>query len=165
MLDGKGDRNPLASNRQIDANIAYAIFTASAKMGCPRQMEEVARYCNVSVRRVWDVQKLQAPQSMSPEIKAADYATRYCSLLELDYSHSLIIAKIVDSGQFRQKVGAIKSNSLIAVAIYLYCKEKKIKIPLKRILQACDGISATTIFRAIRKIDKEHVFKITSLIS
>jgi transcription initiation factor TFIIIB Brf1 subunit/transcription initiation factor TFIIB len=152
------------SNRKIEAIAAYAVYAAGVKMNCPRQMEEIANSFNITVRQIWEVQKLMAHTGNAPEVKAVDYVNRYCSLLELEYPDCLVIIKLASCVKLKKKVGSIKSSCLIAVIIYLYCKEKNIALPLKKILQVCGGISATSVFRAIRKIDKDHVSKITLLL-
>ena len=158
------NNNNHISNRKMEGIAAYAIYAACVKMNCPRQMDEIGNFCNVSVKQMWDVQKVMGQVTSTPEIKAVDYVTRYCSLLEIEYANIKVITQLASCRKLRQKVGCIKSNCLIAVIIYLYCREKKIAIPLKKILEVCGGISSTSVFRAIRKLHKEHTAKITMLL-
>lgn len=150
--------------RKADAVAAYCLYTACTNMECPRQMDEIARYCNVSIRKMWEVQKNHGHNCVSPRVKAFDYVSRYCSMLDLDYARGCDIVKIAKSAILKRQVGSIKSNCLIAVIIYLYCKEKQLRMPLKRIAETCDNISFTSIFRAIHKMDKKYVSQITLLL-
>lgn len=157
---------PLQTKRHAtEAIVAYSIYSTCLRMGCPRLMKEVASYCGITVKQIYNVQKHLVPAGTELTICEADLVSKCCSDLAIAYKHSLIIVEIASSDRLREQVGEISSNCFIAVILYLFCKELGLSKSLDDIRATCGGISATSIFRAIRKMEKPYVERISSILS
>ena len=85
-------------------------------------------------------------------VEAADFASKYCQLLEIPYKDSLVIKEIASSEELRELVGEITSSCLIALVIHLYSKARGLKVSLGQIQKVCN-ISYTSISRGMKKLD------------
>jgi transcription initiation factor TFIIIB Brf1 subunit/transcription initiation factor TFIIB len=139
---------------------AYAIYETLNIFGIPRCASEIHFFSGVSIKQIWKVERcLIITKSLNDPTQ---YVDRYCSELDgLVYFDNNIIKGIVGN---MYGMGGVKSNCLVAVVIYLYCKEKERKISLKKICKICK-ISTTSVHRVIRNIDVKYVKQITLLYS
>ena len=130
---------------------AYALYESLNKFEIPRMAEEIQYYTGVEMKRIWQVEtKLTLEQPMN---EPGNYVNRYCNLLDFSYGDQLIVKEGVEFVQREQAIGNLRSNCLVAVIIYLHCKEVRKKITLKKICETC-FISATSVHRALRQLSE-----------
>jgi transcription initiation factor TFIIIB Brf1 subunit/transcription initiation factor TFIIB len=130
---------------------AYALYESLNKFEVPRMAEEIQYYTGVEIKRIWQVEtKLTLEQSMN---EPRNYVHRYCTLLDFSYSEQLIVKETVEFVQRELAIGNFRSNCLVAVIIYLHCKESKKNITLKKICETC-AISATSVHRVLRQLSE-----------
>jgi transcription initiation factor TFIIIB Brf1 subunit/transcription initiation factor TFIIB len=144
------------SNNQL---AAFSIYEALQLFEVPRTVEEIQFFTGENVKKFALIESVNTLTNNrnDPTI----FVDRFCNLLELEYFDSNLIKSIVCN---MYGMGNVKSNCLIATCIHLYCKEKKRKILLKTICQICE-VSATSVHRIVRQLDKKYVQQITLLCS
>lgn len=126
---------------------AYALYESLNKFEVPRMAEEIEHYSGVKLKDIWSVES-----NLSLEIPLSDpinYVHRYCVLLNFSYTEQTTVRRTVWSIQCLP-LGNLRCNCLVAVIIYLFCKEEKKKITLRKICETCN-ISATSVHRVIRQ--------------
>lgn len=74
---------------------------------------------------------------------------KYCCQLDIAYKHYTLIKELLQ----KQNISGHNPLTIIGSCIYLYSKEKKLKISMKKISD-CTGISCISIQRFIKKIIK-----------
>jgi transcription initiation factor TFIIIB Brf1 subunit/transcription initiation factor TFIIB len=149
----------VAVNKFKDVHLAsYAIYETLNRFSSPRTAEEIEFFTGTPVNKLWVIQSsLNFTQTLNnPE----DYVERFCSLLDLEFSHLQTVTKIVS--ELSITVGCVKSNCLIAAAIRLYCNECKIPRTLRLICSIC-SISPASVHRLMRCLDDLCVARITLL--
>ena len=179
---GHGGGSGVKKRHTPEAIASYCLFSASAKLGCPRYMGDFGRYCNSTrrqqpqereqqqkkqhrrqqksgVRAMYNVQKMVgacspvgAAAATAAILDPSELVGKCCQDLGISYKHSLVIAEIVSSEQLREWVGEIRSSSLLAIVLYLFAKERSLNVSLEKIQEACDNVSSTSVFRGIKKL-------------
>lgn len=128
---------------------AYALYETLNKFEVPRMAEEIEFYSGICVRDLWRVESnliLETPLS-----EPTHFVHRFCVLLHFSYSDQMRVRNCVESVQ-QLPLGNLRCNCLVAVIIYLYCKETEKKITLRKICETC-SISATSVHRVIRQLN------------
>lgn len=74
---------------------------------------------------------------------------KYCSQLEIEFKHYTVIKELLQ----KQNISGHNPLTIISSCIYTYCKDKKLKISMKKISD-CTGISCISIQRFVKKIKK-----------
>jgi transcription initiation factor TFIIIB Brf1 subunit/transcription initiation factor TFIIB len=133
----------------------YALYESLNAFEVPRMAAEIEHYSGVSMKHIWDVESsLSLENSLNDPI---NYVHRYCVLLNFSYVEQLTVKNTVWSIQCLP-LGNLRCNCLVAVIIYLFCKEEKKKITLRKICETCN-ISATSVHRVIRQFSN-HIAKL-----
>lgn len=130
---------------------AYALYESLNKFEVPRMAEEIEYYTGVEMKRIWQVESKLTPEQ--PMNEPSNYAHRYCTLLDFSYSEQLIVKEAVEFVQRELQIGNFRGNCLVAVFIYLHCKESRKKMTLKKICETC-SISATSVHRVLRQLSR-----------
>jgi transcription initiation factor TFIIIB Brf1 subunit/transcription initiation factor TFIIB len=128
---------------------AYALYESLNIFEVPRMADEIARYTGVCIKDIYKVESnlvLETP--LNDPVK---HVVSYCLLLNLSYPEQVAIRQTLESMQDLLPLGGLRSNCLSAVVIYLYCKDAKKKITLKKICETCN-ISATSVHRVLRQL-------------
>lgn len=138
--------------------VAYALYETLSRNQVPRSVQEVEYLTDSKPGKMFAVESaLNLVDTLNCPL---DFISRFCSLLDLKYADETMIRNIVKNAS-QLRLSNVRSQCTVAVIIQLYCKEKKYKITLKKICEIC-GVSPTNIHNIIRKMDKNHVTKITS---
>jgi transcription initiation factor TFIIIB Brf1 subunit/transcription initiation factor TFIIB len=141
-------KTSLKTNFKDEEVAAYAIYEALNRMEVPRTAQEIEHFSGVSMKQLFKIEAaLSLPKTLNEN--PSDYVTRYCSLLNMDYSAQTTIQAITNGLQ--EILGNLKCNCAVAVVIYLFCKYHDKKISLKEICSTC-CISTTSVHRVIRKL-------------
>jgi transcription initiation factor TFIIIB Brf1 subunit/transcription initiation factor TFIIB len=149
----------VAVSKFKDVHLAsYAIYEMLNRFSSPRTAEEIEFYTGTPVNKLWVIQShLNFTQTLN---NPKDYIERFCSLLDLEFSHLKRVTTIVS--ELSKNVGCVKSNCLIAAAIRLYCNECKIPRTLKLICNIC-SISPASVHRLVRCLDDSCIARIALL--
>lgn len=139
---------------------SYALYESLNKFGVPRLAEEIEYYTGVKRKSLWQVETHVTSQSGVATVHdPVHFVSRYCDVLELSYPEQLMIRETVACLNSTPDIplGNLHCNCLVAVVIYLFCKDrkttmkKKNKVSLESICEVCT-ISATSIHRVIRQM-------------
>jgi transcription initiation factor TFIIIB Brf1 subunit/transcription initiation factor TFIIB len=128
---------------------AFALYETLNRFEIPRMVEEIEYYTGIKMKDIWRVEANIVTKDTLSDPK--HYVQRYCSLLQFSYSDTKHIESFVTTMETELKLGNVRCNCLVAVVIYLFCKEAKKKVSLKRICETC-SISATSVHRVIRML-------------
>lgn len=128
---------------------AYALYESLNKFEVPRMAEEMEHYSGVKMQHIWQVETSLSLET--PLHNPKNYVSHYCNLLNLCYADQVVVCDAVDCINQDNSLGNLRCNCLVGVVIYLFCKEKKKKVTLKKICEKCD-ISATSIHRVVRQL-------------
>lgn len=127
---------------------AYALYEALNTFDIPRMADEIAYYTGVKQQDIWRVESnLVLEDTLNDPVK---YVHHYCTLLKFSWADQVCVQRYVELLQ-ELPLGNLRCNCLVAVVIYLYCKDTKKKIILKKICETCN-ISATSVHRVIRQL-------------
>jgi transcription initiation factor TFIIIB Brf1 subunit/transcription initiation factor TFIIB len=135
----------------------YAIYDILNQWGIPRPPEEICFYTGTRVNKLFAIKSLIKFSTTTNNPK--DYVSRFRSSLGLTYTDAKNIDIIID--EISELLGNLKSTSLVAIAMYLYVKLRKLNITLKKICENCQ-VSPTSVHRALRSInvsDREKIGK------
>ncbi len=136
---------------------SYALYETLSINNIPRTAREIEVYTQCEKSTLWAIESaLNLRDTLNHPL---DYVERFCTLLYLDF-HEMKIIKGIVFNMFG--FGAIRPQCVVAVVIYLFCKENKRKISLTQICEVCD-VSTTNIYAITRKMDKRYVEKISLL--
>ena len=136
---------------------AFVIYNILIEDDTPRTIDQISYYTNVSVAKIWGMQKF---------IPAKVMRTEHCievigRELELNYRNVLTVEKIVSimSGS-----SGVQTATIIATVIYLYMKEihSVPKLLLKDICTACN-VSPGSVHKFISKLSPVYVKKISTI--
>jgi len=129
---------------------AYALYESLNKFEVPRMAEEIAHYSGVKLQDIWQVEThLMLEETLSdPKL----YVQSYCNLLQFSYADQVCVRETVEL-VLQLPLGNIRCNCLVAVVLYLHCKDSKKKITLRKICEVCK-ISATSVHRVIRHLQE-----------
>jgi len=78
------------------------------------------------------------------------YVQRYCNLLQFSYADQVRVRQTVEQ-MLQLPLGNVRCNCLVAVVLYLHCKDSKKKLTLRKICEVC-SISATSVHRVVRQL-------------
>jgi transcription initiation factor TFIIIB Brf1 subunit/transcription initiation factor TFIIB len=131
---------------------AYAVYQTLIKFGTPRLVEEIAFYTGISSKEIWRVESIVISQGVMN--LSTYYCSRYCSLLQLSHTDSMQVENLVTLIEDDLPVGSVRCNCIVAVVLYLFCKEEKKKISLTKICGTC-AISSTSVHRIIRMLRED----------
>ena len=136
---------------------AYSLYETLDKLKIKKAPHEIALYSGISVKELFALQASGIIPLMQND--PTSYVDRYCAYLNLEYSHAFLIKEIV---QKLDITGSYTSNCIVAVSIYLYCREKGIKKSLKEICETCT-ISPSNVHKVIRKIKIDHKTTVSNI--
>ena len=141
-----------------EAIAAFSIYNALHELETPRTPEEIEMFSGVAIGKIFEIAGYLNTTTISND--PTRYVDRYCNQLDLEYYDSNIIRVIVGN---MYGMGNVKSNSLIATVIRLYCVEKqRKKIKLINICKVC-RVSPASVHRIISLMDKKYVQNVTLL--
>ena len=136
---------------------SYALYETLSRNSISRTAEEIAFFTQCKLTKLWAVESaLNLKDTLNHPL---DYVERFCTLLDLEFQEMKTIRGIVGN-MFGW--GGIRPQCVVAVVIYLYCKELNKKLSLVKICEMCD-VSSTNIYAIIRKMKKPYVEKISLL--
>lgn len=142
----KGHR-PRITDRTL---ASYALYETLCRNNLPRTVQEIE--CITLCKRA----KLFAVESALNLQDAAnhplDYVERFCSLLDIDFYEMKIIRGIVGN---MFGLGGIRPQCVVAVVIFLHCKETNKDLQITKICEVCD-VSSTNIYAIVRKMKKMY---------
>jgi len=127
---------------------AYALYESLNKFEVPRMAEEIAHYSGVKLQDIWQVEtNLMLEETLNDPIL---YVQRYCNLLQFSYADQVRVRQTVEQ-MLQLPLGNVRCNCLVAVVLYLHCKDSKKKLTLRKICEVC-SISATSVHRVVRQL-------------
>ena len=132
---------------------AYALYESLNKFEVPRLAEEIAFYSGVTLQKLWEIETSLILETPLNDPK--HYVHRYCTMLNFSYVDQMSVRDVVERVQTDLPLGNLRCNCLVAVIIYLHCKETKKKITLRKICETC-SISATSVHRVVRQLNELH---------
>lgn len=150
---------------------AYAIYESLIRFECSRTMEEISNYSGVTTRSIVHVCNHPNIIHTHASNDPLHYVEKACIKINLSYPAVQIIRTLVSilsapSPTSKVDVGMLRPNSLVALVIYLYCKEKNIlglERTAEKICCAC-SVTTTTLYRVIKvKIPEQYKNNITQL--
>ena len=134
---------------------SYALYETLHRHKIPRPMPEITYFCDVNPVKLFAIETaLNIKETLCHPL---EYSDRFCTLLGLSFWDSKIIKGIVFN---MFGFGNVRPQSVVAVVVYLYCKEKEINIPLSQICETC-SVSSTNIYKLARKVGEPYNSKIT----
>ena len=138
---------------------SYALYETLSRHNVPRTASEIQYFTGCDTSLLFKIESsLHLTETLN---KPQDFVSRFCSILNLRFRDERRIKSIVEN---MFGMASIRPHCIVAVAIFLYCKEKNIDCPLKRICETCD-VTSTNIYSVIRKMKTLYVNKITLLCS
>lgn len=160
-LSLKETRETLSPHGKINnkAVASYALYETLSRHNVPRTASEIQYFTGCDTSLLFKIESsLHLTETLN---KPQDFVSRFCSILNLRFRDERRIKSIVEN---MFGMASIRPHCIVAVAIFLYCKEKNIDCPLKRICETCD-VTSTNIYSVIRKMKTLYVNKITLLCS
>ena len=144
-------RSTLVKTFQDKHIAAYALYESLNKFEVPRLVEEIEYYSGVKLQKLWEIETSLILETPLNDPK--HYVHRYCTMLNFSYADQMFVRDVVERIQTDLPLGNLRCNCLVAVIIYLHCKETKKKITLRKICEIC-SISATSVHRVIRQLNE-----------
>ena len=136
---------------------SYSLYETLSRNSVSRSVQEIEFFTNCKLAKLWAVESaLNLKETLNHPL---DYVERFCALLEIEFHQMKIIRGIVGN---MYGLGAIRPQCVVAVVIYLYCKEIKRKMSLVRLCEVCD-VSSTNMYAIIRRMKKMYSGKISLL--
>lgn len=136
---------------------SYALYETLSRNHISRTAQEIEFFTQIKLAKLWAVESaLNLKDTLNHPL---DYVERFCSLLDIEFHEMKIIRGIVGN---MFGLGGIRPQCVVAVVIYLRCKETKQKMSLVKICEACD-VSSTNIYAIVRKMKKQYSEKISLL--
>jgi transcription initiation factor TFIIIB Brf1 subunit/transcription initiation factor TFIIB len=130
---------------------SYALYETLSRHKIPRTVNEMEYFTGVPMQTFWNIESCLSFNDTLND--SQDFVARFCTLLNISYLNAKCIESIV--GKMKD-VGEIRSSSIVAGVIYLYCRETACKINLKTICEVC-AVSTGNMYKIIQKIEKEVV--------
>jgi transcription initiation factor TFIIIB Brf1 subunit/transcription initiation factor TFIIB len=146
--------------KREDEILAFSLYESLARFNVPRTPEEIHRITGVLPSALWTIES-KMKQQTTTHINPVLYVERYATFLELTYIDIKKIQSIIGN---MYGMGDVRPRCLVATVIHLYCKELKLRIPLKRIVEVCN-VSCTTVHKLMKKMDLKYVTNISLLAS
>lgn len=138
--------------------MAYSLYETLARLKIPRTANEIAYFTECTTTSLFKIEsRLKLSSTFSDP---ADFVSRFGSYLNLSYQDIRIIRRMTKNMYW---MGDAKPNSIVAIAIQLYCEKNNIRISLKEICEKCD-ISLANMYALLRRIKIQHADKIKSLL-
>ena len=137
--------------------VIYALYESLNRHNLPRTPQELQVYSGILPARLWSIENCL--QLKTTPCRAIDMIERYCVILNLDFS-DIVTMKGIIKNMFG--LGHIHPQCLISVVIYLYCKEAKKDISVRKICQTC-GVSTSNMYKILQKITPRFKAKISLL--
>jgi transcription initiation factor TFIIIB Brf1 subunit/transcription initiation factor TFIIB len=136
---------------------SYALYETLSRNQISRTVQEIEFFTNCKSSKLWAVESaLNIKETLNHPL---DYVERFCRLLDFKYHDIKIINGIVGN-MFGW--GGVRPQCVVAVVIFLYCKETKNKLSLVKICEICD-VSSTNIYAIIRRMKAQYREKVTLL--
>lgn len=144
--------------RNNNAVAAFALYESAIRHKVPRTSQEISYFSGISTSELWGIERnLRINIS---DAHPSEFVERYCSWLRMDYFPHQAHIKSIVCNLFGMR--DVRSNCLVAAAIFLYSNEMKLKHSLISICETC-GVSAANVMRVINTLDAKYVDKITLL--
>jgi transcription initiation factor TFIIIB Brf1 subunit/transcription initiation factor TFIIB len=140
----------LAKKKFKDKDIAsYALYETLCRHKIPRTVQEIIYFTSTTAKQMFAIEsELNIKETLNHPL---DYCDRFCSLLGIDFWDGKIIKGIVFN---MFGLGNVRPQSVVALVVYLYCKEKKLEITLTDICEVC-SVSASNIYKLVRENVRE----------
>jgi transcription initiation factor TFIIIB Brf1 subunit/transcription initiation factor TFIIB len=136
---------------------SYALYETLSRNGVSRSVQEIEFFTSCNLTKLWAVESaLNLKDTLCHPL---DYVERFCTQLSIKFHEMKVIRGIVGN---MFGLGGIRPQCVVAVVIYLYCREIKRKMSLATICAVCD-VSSTNIYAIIRKMKKTYAGKISLL--
>jgi transcription initiation factor TFIIIB Brf1 subunit/transcription initiation factor TFIIB len=136
---------------------SYALYETLSRNNVSRSVQEIEFFTNCNLAKLWAVESaLNLKDTLCHPL---DYVERFCSQLSIKFTEMKVIKGIVGN---MFGLGGIRPQCVVAVVIYLYCREIKHKLALAKICEVCD-VSSTNIYAIIRKMKSMYTGKISLL--
>jgi len=139
---------------------AYAIYETLCRHHVPRTVKEIEYFTRIGSSTLFDIESLLNVKETFNE--PLDYVDRFCTLLELPFWDTKIIRGIIFNLSEQEKLKDVRPQCVVALAIHLYCKEKKIKLGISKISEICD-VSSANIYKLVRVIKEPFASNISLL--
>ncbi len=130
---------------------AFALYESLNKFEVPRLAEEIAFFSGVKLKKILAIESNLTLETYTHDPK--HYVSYFCNILNLSYANQLLIGETVDCLNEEIPLGSVRCNCLVALVIYLFCKDREKKVSLKKICETC-SISATSVHRVMRQLKK-----------
>jgi transcription initiation factor TFIIIB Brf1 subunit/transcription initiation factor TFIIB len=139
---------------------AYAIYETLCRHHIPRTIKEIEYFTAIDASTLFSIESLlNVKETFNQPL---DYVDRFCTLLEIPFWDTKTIKGIVFNLDEQEKLKDVRPQCVVALAIHLYCKEKKIKIGISKICEICD-VSCANIYKLVRVIKEPFASKISLL--
>lgn len=148
---------PNYSEKEELSLLAFALYATLAQSGSTRSIQEISALTGVDVKSLWKIET-QISVNICSE-NSIDYLDRFCYTLDIPRHESEVLRKIIVNFPI---LGSTNPQSITATAIYLFCKEFRVKRTLKTISHIC-GVSSITIRNTANKLNPIYKNKISLL--
>jgi transcription initiation factor TFIIIB Brf1 subunit/transcription initiation factor TFIIB len=139
---------------------SYALLETLCRHKIPRTVIEISYLTQTDTNKLFSIETaLNINETLS---HPQDYSDRFCTLLGLSFCDSKIIKKIVLNMCHLGNANA-RPQTIVALVVYLYCKEKDIIMPLTKICEIC-SVSSANIYKLARNVQEPYKSKITLML-
>jgi transcription initiation factor TFIIIB Brf1 subunit/transcription initiation factor TFIIB len=142
----------------VDRDLAsYALLETLCRHKVPRTVQEISYFTATETSKLFAVETALNIREVLGHPQ--EYSDRFCALLGLSFWDSKQIRGIVFN---MFGLGNVRPQTVVALVVFLYCKEKKINIPLKLICEVC-SVSSTNINKLARDVKEPYNSNISLL--
>ena len=131
--------------RKSESLLSGIIYNTLVELKVPFSMKDISGVTGISTKEIFKEEKKNKDLKNVVIIDLFEILERACSKLNLNYKDYTLIKEAINKTN-----SGFNPSTVIAAHIYLYCKEKNIKILLKDI-SSVTGISCMSIKRYIKK--------------
>lgn len=137
--------------RKSETILSAIIYNTLIELKIPFTMKDISGVTGISTKEIFKEEKKKNKESKNVVIiDWSEILERACSKLNLKYKDYTLIKEDVI-----KKNSGFNPSTVISAHIYLYCKEKNIKISLKEI-STVTGISCMSIKRYIKNVGSQR---------
>ena len=136
---------------------AYALYETLCRHKIPRTIAEIEYFTGVTSNVIWNIEtSLTISETLSyPQ----DFVERFCTLLKIKFCHTKIIKRIVGN---MSGMGNIRPKCVVAAVIYMYCKQKNLKMSMKKICEVC-FVSTGNMYKIIKNLRVDFMKNVSTI--
>lgn len=141
--------------------MVFSLYHTVNRCGANMSPQEIEALTGVRCGKLWKIETIFESHISN---RATDLVNKMCNSLHLIFKDQQRIFTIVDNfPESYPNMGSVKNRSIVATAIYLYCKKIKLDYSMSEIANNCNT-SITTIKNVMKKMTPHYVSDITLLI-